>query len=161
MKIIGLNIAVLVWMVICLNITGKRDISDPENHENSPYAVHSLNSSFQAGQLTGIQLYSKYCLTCHQTDGNGVRGMFPPLAGNAKVTGPPTEVVRIVLFGLQGPITVNGRDYNQPMPPQAYLSDKQIADVLNYVRNNWGNKAPQIKPETVGKERKSGNTKTN
>jgi len=47
------------------------------------------------------------------------------------------------------------------MPPQAYLSDKQIADVLNYVRNNWGNKAPQIKPETVGKERKSGNTKTN
>src|ERR1035437_7332370 len=75
----------------------------------------------QVDQLIGVQLYTNYCLTCHQADGNGVRGRFPPLAGNAKITGPSTDIIRIVLFGLEGPITVNERDYNQPMPPQGYL----------------------------------------
>jgi cytochrome c len=159
MKII-LNIAVVLFLIIWGNLTGKSDVTDPEKIEHSGNAMYFLNS-FQPKELTGMQLYSKYCLTCHQTDGTGVRGMFPPLAGNDKVTGAPAELIRIVLFGLQGPVKVNGRDYNQPMPPQGYLSDKQIADILNFIRNNWGNKAPQIKPETVGKERKSGNTKTN
>jgi len=112
--------------------------------------------SQQADQLTGTQLYAKYCLTCHQADGNGVRGQFPPLAGNNKITGPSTDVIRIVLFGLEGPLTVNERDYNQLMPAQGYLSDQQIADILSYVRSNWGNKAPPVTPEDVAKTRKLG-----
>ena len=115
--------------------------------------------SQQADQLTGAQLYAKYCLTCHQADGNGVHGQFPPLAGNSKITGPATDVIRIVLFGLEGPITVNERDYNQLMPAQGYLTDKQIADILSYVRSNWGNKAPPIKPDDVAKTRKPGKVK--
>lgn len=110
-----------------------------------------------AGQ-TGEQLYKTVCIACHQADGNGVRNMFPPLAGNEKLTGPSADVIKIVLFGLQGPITVNGRDYNsQVMPAQDNLSDKQIADVLTYVRNAWGNKAPAVSPEEVAKIRKEGN----
>jgi len=119
------------------------------------------NISQQADQLTGVQLYTKYCLTCHQADGNGVRGMFPPLAGNAKITGPSTDVIRIVLFGLEGPITVNERDYNQPMPPQGYMSDNQIADILTYVRSSWENKAPPVKVTDVAKTRKLGKVTIN
>jgi nitrite reductase (NO-forming) len=70
----------------------------------------------QTGEQTGQQLFAKTCLACHQADGNGVRNMFPPLAGNEKVTGPSADVIKIVLFGLQGPVTVNGRDYDQVCP---------------------------------------------
>ena len=61
----------------------------------------------QSEQSEGGQLYAKYCLTCHQVNGKGVRNMFPPLAGNEKITGTPDDLIKIVLFGLQGPITVN------------------------------------------------------
>jgi len=114
------------------------------------------NISQQADQLTGAQLYAKYCLTCHQADGNGVRGQFPPLAGNSKITGPATDVIRIVLFGLEGPLTVNERDYNQLMPAQGYLTNEQIANILSYVRNNWGNKASPVTADEVAKTRKLG-----
>lgn len=118
--------------------------------------IKSGHTSLQGNQPTGNMLYTKYCMTCHQADGKGVRGMFPPLAGNVKITGPSSDLIKIVLFGLQGPITVNERDYNQPMPPQGYLNDTQIADILNYIRNSWGNNAQLIKPGDVGKIRKPG-----
>jgi mono/diheme cytochrome c family protein len=118
--------------------------------------IKSGNISIQANQTSGNILYTKYCITCHQADGKGVRGMFPPLAGNAKITGPSSDLIRIVLFGLQGPITVNEREYNQPMPAQGYLNDTQIADILNYIRNSWDNKAQPITPGDVGKIRKLG-----
>lgn len=119
----------------------------------------SLIFKFHGKQTTPVQLYNKYCLTCHQQDGRGVRGMFPPLVGNEKITGSKTDLISIVLFGLEGPITVNGKDYNQPMPPQAYLNDKQIADILTYIRSSWGNKAPSVTQEEVLKIRKAGKAK--
>lgn len=119
------------------------------------------SDSIQVNQLTGNQLYTKHCGTCHQADGNGVRGMFPPLSGNEKVTGASDELIKIVLFGMEGPIVVNGRNYNQPMPPQSYLSDKQIADILTFIRSSWDNKASALTPAEVLKARKAGKPKTN
>lgn len=113
----------------------------------------------QSEQSDGIKLFAKYCKTCHQADGQGVHGMFPPLSGNAKVTGPPEDIIRIVLFGLEGPITVNDNEYDQPMPPQAYLTDKQIADILSYVRTSWENKAAPVTQNDVAKVRKQGKPK--
>jgi mono/diheme cytochrome c family protein len=110
----------------------------------------------QTDQSEGSQLYKKYCLACHQANGKGIRNMFPPLTGNEKITGPPADLIKIVLFGLEGPIIVNGREYNQPMPPQAYLTDKQISDILSYIRSSWGNNAPPITSANVGKIRKQG-----
>lgn len=100
-------------------------------------------------------------MTCHQADGKGVRNMFPPLSGNEKVTGASAEIIRIVLFGMQGPIVVNGRNYNQPMPPQSYLTDKQIADILTYIRSSWDNKASAVTTAEVLKARKLGKPKSN
>lgn len=110
----------------------------------------------QSDQPEGSQLYNKYCLACHQANGKGIRNMFPPLTGNEKITGPPADLIKIVLFGLEGPIIVNGREYNQPMPPQAYLTDKQISDILSFIRSSWGNNAPPITPGNVEKIRKQG-----
>jgi mono/diheme cytochrome c family protein len=123
--------------------------------------IKSGHISLQGKQTSGNMLYAKYCMTCHQADGKGVRGMFPPLAGNAKITGASADLIKIVLFGLQGPITVNERDYNQPMPAQGYLKDAQIADILSYIRNSWENKAQPITAEDVGKIRKLGKPEKN
>ena len=119
------------------------------------FAGMQKHSSETIQNDAGSQLYAKYCVTCHQADGKGVRNMFPPLAGNEKVTGNPDEIIKIVLSGLEGPITVNERDYNMAMPPQNYLSDKQIADILTYVRSSWENKASPVSADEVLKIRKT------
>lgn len=79
--------------------------------------------------------------------------MFPPLAGSDWVNAPkPDRLIRLVLQGYTGPITINGKPFTSVaplMPPQATLTDQQIADVLTFVRNSWGNKAPAVSPDTV------------
>jgi mono/diheme cytochrome c family protein len=84
----------------------------------------------------------------------GVPGAFPPLAGSEWVAGSEERIIRIVLLGLNGPITVAGKDFNSAMAPLgAVLKDEQIANALTYVRSEWGNSAPEVKPETVAKIR--------
>lgn len=90
------------------------------------------------------------CAACHGQNGEGGPA-GPPLAESEWVNGPVSNLIRIQLRGLQGPITVKGTEYNFPagMAPMAYQTDEQIAAVLTYVRNNFGNKAPAVKPEQV------------
>ena len=98
----------------------------------------------------GKQIYLTNCATCHQPNGMGVPGAFPPLAESEWVTGTEERLVRIVLHGLQGPITVKGNEYNNVMAPLgAVLKDEQIANVLSYIRQEWGNTAPDVEPATV------------
>lgn len=109
-------------------------------------------------QLTRAQLgksvYLANCATCHQPNGLGVPGAFPPLAGSEWVSGTEERLVRIVLHGLQGPIKVAGQDYNNVMAPLgAVLKDEQIANVLSYIRQEWGNTGPDVEPATVGRIR--------
>jgi mono/diheme cytochrome c family protein len=90
------------------------------------------------------------CAACHGQNAEG-GPIAPPLAGSEWVAGPVSNLIRIQLRGLQGPIKVKGTEYNFPvgMAPMAYQTDEQIAAVLTYVRNNFGNKAPAVKPEQV------------
>jgi mono/diheme cytochrome c family protein len=95
------------------------------------------------------------CVTCHQENGRGVPGTYPPLAGSEWVQGSPDRVIRIVLFGLQGSVKVAGTEFKATVMP-AFGStgtfgwgDEKIADVLTYVRQEWGNKAPPITAEQV------------
>ncbi|PLK46069.1 PVC-type heme-binding CxxCH protein [Emticicia sp. TH156] len=104
---------------------------------------------------TGKAIYAKegYCTTCHQPDGKGLTASgFPPLAGTNWVTGNEERAIKIVLKGLLGPIEVNGRKYpgQVPMTPfEGLLTDKEVAAVLTYVRNSFGNNAPPINPDKV------------
>jgi mono/diheme cytochrome c family protein len=90
------------------------------------------------------------CSACHGPEGQG-GPIGPPLAGSEWVTGPVSNLIRIQLRGLTGPITVAGKEYNFPAPMAAlaHQTDEQIADVLNYVRNSFGNKASAVTPEQV------------
>jgi mono/diheme cytochrome c family protein len=102
----------------------------------------------------GAKVYENLCGTCHQPDGNGVPSLNPPLKGTDWVTGDKTRLINIVLKGLQEKITVNGEEYENVMPAQDYLSDQEVADVLTYVRNSFGNKAGGISPNEVKALRK-------
>jgi len=102
----------------------------------------------------GLQVYNKpTCVACHQANGKGIPGQFPPLIRTDWVLEPePGRIIRAVLDGLSGPITVEGQSYNGAMVPwRGGLTDEEIAAVLTYVRQNpeWGNKAPEVKPERV------------
>lgn len=102
----------------------------------------------------GKSVYQTNCMACHQANGMGVPGAFPPLAGSEWVAGTEERIVRIVLHGLQGPIKVAGQDYNNVMAPLGgALNDEQIANVLSYVRQTWGNNAPDVEAATVTKIR--------
>lgn len=150
---LGYIIILVVASVSCGS--GAGDTEKTNTEKTNPNPVSSNTDSLKTGQPE----YVKYCLTCHQQDGNGVRGQFPPLAGNELITGPIDSLVRIVLFGLEGPVTVKGQEYNQVMPAQDYLTDQQIADVLTYIRSSWGNNAQAVKPEDVAATRKAGKSR--
>ena len=139
-------LSLTVFTYIRVSINGKQSLIKEPNL----YVVYPEQA------VTGQKEYVQFCLACHQEDGNGVRGQFPPLAGNKTIISGADSIIRIVLFGLEGPITVNGRQYNMLMPAQNYLTDQQISDVLTYIRNSWGNKAPAVKPEQVKKIRAAG-----
>jgi nitrite reductase (NO-forming) len=102
----------------------------------------------------GQAVYTSTCVSCHQVNGAGVPGVFPPLAKSDYLMSDAKRAIRTVLHGLEGEITVNGEPYNQQMPSQSHLTDGQVADVLNYVRNNWGNQGPAVTPSQVKAERK-------
>ncbi|MDX1953501.1 MAG: cytochrome c [Verrucomicrobiota bacterium] len=98
----------------------------------------------------GEQHYKTGCVLCHQPNGLGTPGQFPPLAGSEWVTGSPGRLIRIPLHGLAGPIKVKGEDWNAAMPAMgAAFTDEQLADLLTYIRQTWGNKAPAISTEQV------------
>jgi nitrite reductase (NO-forming) len=97
----------------------------------------------------GKKVFLSVCFACHMQEGQGLPGVFPPLAGSDFLKADKDRAVRIPLKGLSGPITVNGKQYNNVMPPQTQLSDSQIADVLTYVMNSWGNDFGTVSTEDV------------
>jgi len=119
-----------------------------------------------ANQISaGKEVYMKVgpgggmCFTCHQPTGLGLPGQFPPLAGSDWVLGNKERLIKITMHGLMGEIEVNGVKYNNVMAPPGIppgsLTDQQIADVLTYIRNDWGNSASSISPEEVANIRES------
>jgi mono/diheme cytochrome c family protein len=114
--------------------------------------LNGINPSFY---VKGKELYLRdgYCGTCHQQDGSGLPNSgFPPLSESPFVLGDEETLIKIVLKGLQGPIEVDGVKYDGqvPMTPfERLMDDEEIAAVLSYVRNSFGNKAPPISPEKV------------
>lgn len=97
----------------------------------------------------GETVYGQTCAACHQADGKGTPGVFPPLAGSAEFYGDARKHASIVVKGLSGEITVQGQKYNNVMPPQAGLSDYDLAAVLTFERNSWGNDDGVVLPEDV------------
>ena len=102
----------------------------------------------------GKRVFSTTCIACHQANGLGVPVQYPPLVASEWALGNEARIISIVLHGLNGPITVGGKEFNNVMAPLGEaLKDEQIANVISYVRSEWGNTAPEVLPETVARIR--------
>lgn len=101
----------------------------------------------------GKNVYTMYCQSCHMEDGNGVEGAFPSLVKSSNLTD-KNRLVKIILQGMRGPIVVKGVKYNAEMASIS-LTDQETADVINYIRNSWGNNAPLIKASDVAVSKKA------
>jgi nitrite reductase (NO-forming) len=97
----------------------------------------------------GGVLYNGTCSVCHQQNGEGMAGVFPPLAKSDYLMADPRRAIEVVLNGLTGPVTVNGSDFNSVMPPMSQLNDDEIANILTFVLNSWGNEDGAISPDDV------------
>ena len=90
--------------------------------------------------LDGEEIYQDFCLQCHLDNGKGVENAFPPLAKSDYLQNNIEASIRGIKYGLRGEITVNGNTYNGVMINQG-LDEEEVADVMNYILNSWGNKA--------------------
>ena len=145
------------------------DFSAKVYNENSrAYAASAVPAAPKAFDMVayGKKQFMSACVNCHQATGLGVPGVYPPLAGSEIAQGDEQHLIRIVLFGLTGPVTVKGVTFPGVVQMPAFgevpgggykWTDKQIAAVLTFVRQEWGNKAPAVAEATVTQIRKSVN----
>lgn len=115
-----------------------------------PKTLHEPANWIAAGKA----LYGNNCASCHQATGQGVPGTYPPLAGSEFVVKGEKRPIAILLHGLGGPLTVNGKAYNGQMPPQGAKSATELAQLLSYIRNEWGNKASVIYEDQIAAMKK-------
>jgi mono/diheme cytochrome c family protein len=117
-----------------------------------------LDEKEQKQFVSGRQFYLTMCANCHGTDGKGLSRFAPPLIGSEWVLGDEKRLSLILLHGLEGPLQVNGKHYDVPeilpvMPSHSTMDDGAIADILTYIRNEWGNNGGAVSPRTVGMTR--------
>ncbi len=116
-------------------------------------AAVSGNLTIEQQIAAGKAHFNGTCSVCHQDTGLGIPGVFPPLAKSDFIAKDPEQAIHIVLNGLSGKVTVNGKEYDSVMPPMSQLNNDEIANVLTYVFNSWGNKDGRVSAEQVAKIR--------
>jgi mono/diheme cytochrome c family protein len=165
-------IPTLIWVLLIIIVAWSlffiaRTWNPPQEFASTPtYSQFSENGNntaitsapASAKGTAGATLYRTSCASCHQANGEGITGVFPPLAGNAVVNSDDSNKhIEVVLYGLQG-TTIDGVDYAAAMPPfSEQLSDEEVAAIINHERTNWGNDAPTVTADQVGKVRAAGN----
>jgi mono/diheme cytochrome c family protein len=141
---------VFVFMLSTVYLLGQAKATTQKNNTKSKAsstatATSNLKASIERGKI----VYVATCQTCHQVDGGGVPRMNPPLIKTKYVLGDKKHLISILLKGLNDPIEIDDDEFHNPMPPQPQLTDQQIADVITFVRNNFGNKASAVTPTEV------------
>ena len=102
----------------------------------------------------GKEIYSAQCTSCHMEEGQGIEDVYPPLAKSDYLLQDKGRSINNILHGVTGEIVVNGKTYNMDMTPFNFLTDREVSDVLNYIRNSWGNEGEAVTPEEVSAARK-------
>ena len=141
--------------IVVLTACGGSNQKSEQKQQSQPQTEinDSEPNSVTTTSHPGKKVYDNICLACHMANGTGVPNMFPPLAGTDWVTGDKEQLIRITIQGLSGKIEVNGKTYNSIMPPNSHLSDREIADVLSYIRQSFGNDASEVTAEEVSSVR--------
>jgi mono/diheme cytochrome c family protein len=109
----------------------------------------SFQQSFnlKASMERGKTIYETQCMSCHMAGGEGLEGVFPPLA-KTDYLNDKNRLVKVIVLGVRGPMKINGVDYNSEMLGFK-LNDEEVSDILNYIRNSWGNKGVPILPTEI------------
>ncbi len=108
----------------------------------------------KASITRGKEVYTAQCMSCHMEQGEGIENVYPPLAKADYLKKDKNVLAGQLLHGISGEIKVNGVVYNGEMTPFEHLSDQELSDVLNYIRNSWGNKGDAVRPDDVKAQRK-------
>lgn len=148
-----LAVVLAIWGMIYLALYAGTDWGNYGDRRSYAALKPPQASAKGAAATDGKALYTTHCGSCHQASGLGIPGAFPPLAAAARVTGKPEDLVRIVLLGITGKLTVNSVAYNGQMPPFAQLSDAEIATIGSHERASFGNTAPPFDAALVAKVR--------
>lgn len=133
---------VIATLFLCLSLSVA--IAQTKKPATKTAAKPAAAATKSPGQL----IYEQNCLTCHQANGSGVPNLNPPLRGTDWVLGDKTRLINVLLKGLQGQ-EIEGDMYDNAMPAHDFLNDTQIADVLTYIRSNFGNKADAVTADEV------------
>ncbi|MEO1052358.1 MAG: cytochrome c [Bacteroidota bacterium] len=133
-------IATIAVLLFCLTLS-------------SFYRAPSQSDKLKESMARGSDIYATTCSACHMQTGEGISGVFPPLAKSDYLMADITRSIRQIIYGADGEMVVNGVTYNGQMAALD-LSDEQVSDVLNYVRNSWGNKGEIVTPADVKAARK-------
>jgi mono/diheme cytochrome c family protein len=149
------GVVVGVAVFVGVNVTIGRAIVPTKESMTGPHLPPPVYHQVAAPAVASTGTYQMVCTTCHQAEGQGVAGAFPPLAGSSWMTADPETPIRIVLLGLSGEIDVNGKKYNAVMPPPPGLTDEQVAEAVTYARTNFGNSASAVDAAAVKRVRDS------
>jgi len=157
--LIGLVAVLFAFGIVYISLA---DIESPAAWGDGRQAAELAGAKKVAGaKVDGAALFSSLCVACHQASGQGLPGVFPPLAASEWVQGKDRTAAAILLHGINGPLTVKGNVYNGAMPAfGGQLSDEQIAAVLSHVRSQWGNTASAVTAETVAAAREEHKART-
>lgn len=151
--VLGLVAALVVWAVAYIVMAqpdGLAELGD----RRQPSTLALPDNATTSAAVNGGQIYAAKCQACHQASGQGLPGVFPPLAGASWVTGSPDALLQIVLHGFTGPIEVLGNTYNGAMPAfGGQISDAELAAVATFIRSQWGNTATAVTHEDVASAR--------
>ncbi|EPR74312.1 putative nitrite reductase [Winogradskyella psychrotolerans RS-3] len=138
-------LGILMLTVVSCNSNTKKTNTIAQNYNTVSQDNPKLTASIERGKIT----YNDMCITCHLPNGEGVPRAFPPLADSDFLRENQTESIKAAKYGMSGEIVVNGITYNSTMAPLG-LSDKEVADVINYINNSWGNAINNfVTPEKV------------
>lgn len=157
--VLGLALALVVWAlayILMARPDGMAGLGDQRQPNSLTLALAQGGAPAPGGAVDGRQLFTGKCQACHQANGQGLPGVFPPLAGVSWVQGEPALPAQILLHGLTGPIDVKGSTYQGAMPPFGeQMSDAEIAAVLSFIRSEWGNASPAVEAAAVEAARKA------
>ena len=149
--------ALMFGMASCVVEEEKTDDSVNEHHETVSEEITPEKEETEelveeevatADYSAGEEVYGRTCVACHQANGEGIAGAFPPLANSDYLMEDKMRAIKQVIEGSSGELVVNGETYNGTMTPQN-LSDQEIVDVLNYVYHAWGNDGETVTLEDV------------
>lgn len=153
--VLGLAIALVVWAMAYI-LMERPDGLPGLGDQRSPETLAQGVAPQQGAAVDGRQLFIAKCQACHQAGGQGLPGVFPPLAGSVWVKGEPEVPMQILLHGMNGAIEVAGVSYDGAMPAFGeQMSDAELAAVLSFIRGEWGNASPAVDANAVEAARKA------